>query len=217
MNDPGDRGKQPLRLTKDVREALLRANEGFTSSTHYSGKNFTETRRYTIADGELRVNSRSNTSWADSRRQDDFVADEAATHRYLRERLPRLNTDGVPEGAAAIKAARKASDTGARASTPPPSEFFAVSHDYVYPAHDADDDEVSSAEVAGNLLALAAISALVWVAPRAGNAWTTKAKPKVKEWHARRLAKTTPQDTGSAQLDRPGDSPDTLESADDPN
>jgi hypothetical protein len=91
-----------------VRKALLDANEGFTDSTYYSSKNYTEQRNYEIADGNLNVHSRSKTSWADSRRESDFVADEATTHRFLRERLRLLDTEGVREAAAAIKAERKA-------------------------------------------------------------------------------------------------------------
>jgi hypothetical protein len=105
-------------LTESVRQALLAANEGFTDSTYYEGKNYREQRDYEISDGELHVRSRSKTSWADSRRDDTYVADKDTTHRFLRNNLSVLNTDGVRERAAEIepglrearKKARKAED-----------------------------------------------------------------------------------------------------------
>lgn len=218
VSEPGDETKPPLRLTKDVREALLRVNEGFTDRTHYSDNNFTETRHYKIADGQLRVNSSSNTSWADSRRADDFVADEAATHRFLRQRLWRLDTDGVAEEAAAIKAARKAADTatnaGKRMPTPDLSKASPVSHEYPY-VPDDDEDDVSWSGLGARLGVLAAITALAWVAPRAEEAWRTTAKPKLKEWRARRAARTTSQDAEATPMEPPGDSPPIDASADD--
>ncbi|NHM14442.1 hypothetical protein [Xiamenia xianingshaonis] len=72
-----------LRLTKDVRQTLLDENEGFTTSTYYKDKNFREQRDYRIEDGKLHVRSRGKTSWADSHFDDEWVADEEETHRFL--------------------------------------------------------------------------------------------------------------------------------------
>ena len=67
-------------------------NDGFETTTHHSSKNFTETRRYRISDGELHVRSTGNTSWADSRFDEEFVADDDQTRRFLRKFLGLLAT-----------------------------------------------------------------------------------------------------------------------------
>lgn len=72
-----------LRLTKAVREQLLNDNDGFTTSTYFEGSNFREQRDYRIEDGELYVRARGKTSWADSRFDDEWVADDEETHRFL--------------------------------------------------------------------------------------------------------------------------------------
>lgn len=95
-----------MRLTKDVREALLRVNEGFETSTHYNGKNFTESRKYRIVDGLLHVRATGKTSWADSRFDNTWVADNDATHRFLKANLHRLKGAGVAELAKSIAADR---------------------------------------------------------------------------------------------------------------
>lgn len=84
-----------MRLTKNVRQELLNKNEGFETSTHYSGKNSSETRRYLITGGELRIRSTGKTSWADSRYDTEVVADDEQTRRFLGNYLYELNTDGI--------------------------------------------------------------------------------------------------------------------------
>ncbi len=84
-----------MRLTKLVRELLLVLNEGFTTTTHYSGKNFTEDRTYRIADGELHIHSEGKGSWADSRFDKEWVADDKETHRFLYDNLGSLDTDEI--------------------------------------------------------------------------------------------------------------------------
>lgn len=84
-----------LRLTKTVREQLLKLNEGFETTTHYKAKNFTETRVYRIIDGVLHVHSTGKTSWAGSRFSKDFVADNAETHRFLNNNLHALKKNGL--------------------------------------------------------------------------------------------------------------------------
>mgnify|MGYP003127934978 CR=1 FL=1 len=84
-----------MRLTREVRQKLLELNEGYTTSTSYSSKNSSEDRYYEIRGGELHVRAKGKTSWADSRYDDEFVADEAQTHRFLRDNLYALNTDGI--------------------------------------------------------------------------------------------------------------------------
>lgn len=72
-----------LRLTKAVRQQLLDDNDGFTTSTYYEGNNFREQRDYRIEDGALHIRARGKTSWADSRFDDEWVADDEETHRFL--------------------------------------------------------------------------------------------------------------------------------------
>lgn len=82
-------------LTKQVIQQLLDQNEGFKKSTHYSDRNNTNDRHYQIVSGELRIRETGKTSWADSRYDNEFVADEDQTRSFLRKNLGALNTDGL--------------------------------------------------------------------------------------------------------------------------
>ena len=84
-----------VRLTKKVRQQLLDQNDGFQATTDYSAKNFSETKEYTVTNGELHIRSRGKTSWADSRFDNETVADEEQTRRLLHKNLDDLNTDGI--------------------------------------------------------------------------------------------------------------------------
>ncbi|MEU0151485.1 hypothetical protein [Micromonospora fulviviridis] len=84
-----------MRLTKQVIQQLLDQNEGFKASTHYSDRNNTNDRHYQIVSGELRIRETGKTSWADSRYDNEFIADEDQTRRFLRNNLGALNTDGL--------------------------------------------------------------------------------------------------------------------------
>lgn len=84
-----------LRLTKTVRDALLTLNEGFQKTTHYSGKNFSETRTYRIIEGALHVRESGKTSWADSRYARDRLANADEVHRFLKKNLDALKKDGL--------------------------------------------------------------------------------------------------------------------------
>lgn len=84
-----------MRLTSDVRQKLLNQNEGFRTSTSYSGKNSSEDTHYEIRGGQLHVRVRGKTSWADSRYDNEYVADNDQTHRFLYNNLEALNTDGL--------------------------------------------------------------------------------------------------------------------------
>ncbi len=44
-----------IRLTKSNREKLLKKNEGFSTTTSYDSKNFSEDRKYTIENGSLMI------------------------------------------------------------------------------------------------------------------------------------------------------------------
>lgn len=82
-------------ITKKKREKLLKQNDGYSTYSNYSGRNFKEFRRYTIENDCLHVYSKSRTSWADSRSEREWIADEKATNRFLHEHLDELDTSGV--------------------------------------------------------------------------------------------------------------------------
>ncbi len=84
-----------MRLTEKVLQQLLAKNEGFEATTHYSGRNFRETRHYKISGGQLGFRSTGKTSWSDSRFDQKHVADLDQTRRFVRKFLGSLNTDGL--------------------------------------------------------------------------------------------------------------------------
>lgn len=84
-----------MRLTNKVRQQLLDQNQGFETTTHYSGKNLTEDRKYIVFGGELHIRAKGNGSWADSYYDEESVADEHQTRRLLSTYLHALNTDGL--------------------------------------------------------------------------------------------------------------------------
>ena len=84
-----------MRLTKNVLQQLLDQNDGFERTTHYSGKNSAESKRYKISGGKLHIRARGNTSWADSRYDKEYVGDEDQTRRFISKFLHALNTEGL--------------------------------------------------------------------------------------------------------------------------
>ena len=84
-----------MRFTEENRQQVLDNNEGFTVSTYYEGKNFKETRDYTISDGKLKVKASGKTSWANSRYSDEYVygADDEETKRFLRKYKDKLGLE----------------------------------------------------------------------------------------------------------------------------
>ena len=84
-----------MRLTKEVIQKLLDANEGFTRTRSYSGRNYRATYQYLIHEGKLLVNTAGKTSWADSRFNNTVVADMDQTRRFLRSVLDFLNVAGI--------------------------------------------------------------------------------------------------------------------------
>ena len=47
-----------MRFTKGNRQKVLNDNEGFSTTTSYSGRNFQEDRTYSIADGKLSIRAK---------------------------------------------------------------------------------------------------------------------------------------------------------------
>lgn len=80
-----------MKLTKNIRNKLIELNEGFSTSTHYNAKNIRETRTYRIMNGQLHIRSKGKTSWADSHYDNERIADEKETHRFLKRNLGILN------------------------------------------------------------------------------------------------------------------------------
>ena len=141
-----------MRLTKDVRRQLLEQNEGFSTKTSYEGKNFSEDRKYTIKDGELHVQASGNTSWADSRFNNEFIADDEQTHRFLYNYLNQLNKDGVDE-----------SETSR--STPRAKPGAASSREVESPtSEDYDGDSDDSSEVPNSAIEKSTLIVLVVIA-----------------------------------------------------
>lgn len=84
-----------MRLTKDVMQKILDMNEGFTQTTRYAGKNLKEENHYLIKGGKLLIRSIGKTSWADSRYDNNSIADIDQTRRVLRQFINLLKTDGI--------------------------------------------------------------------------------------------------------------------------
>ena len=84
-----------VRLTRDVRQRILEQNEGFTTKTYYEDRNSREQRIYTISGGVLKIRAIGKTSWADSRYDDEWVATDDETHRFLYDNKYKMNLDGI--------------------------------------------------------------------------------------------------------------------------
>lgn len=84
-----------MRLTKDVIQKLLEINEGFTKTTNFVDRNFKETNNYLIKGGKLLIRSTGKTSWADSRFDNNTIADIDQTRRFLRKVIDQLKTEGI--------------------------------------------------------------------------------------------------------------------------
>ena len=84
-----------MRLTRDIRQKILNCNEGFTTKTHYDSRNSEYTRIYTISCGQLHIREVGKTSWADSRYDNEWIADDEETRRFLRNNLNVLNLNDM--------------------------------------------------------------------------------------------------------------------------
>jgi hypothetical protein len=84
-----------MRLSKNVRQQLLDQNGGFKKTTHYNGNNFSADKTYEIQAGELHIRATGKTSWAGSRYDQAFIADDGQTTRFLRDNLNDLDGNGL--------------------------------------------------------------------------------------------------------------------------
>ena len=82
-----------MRLTATIRQKILNQNEGFTTRTSYDSRNSEYERVYAITCGRLQIHEIGKTSWADSRYDKEWTADDEETHRFLYKNLGSLNLD----------------------------------------------------------------------------------------------------------------------------
>lgn len=83
------------RLTTSVRQRILEQNEGFSKRTYYEGRNSSEERIYTISGGSLHIRAVGERSWADSRYDNEWIASDEETHRFLYDHQWEMNLDGI--------------------------------------------------------------------------------------------------------------------------
>ncbi len=170
------------RLTETVRQQLLELNDGFERTTHYDGKNFRETRHYTIQDGSLHVRQTGKTSWADSRFDNSYVADPEQTHRFLANYRDVLDWNGV-DPTRQIERAESESDR-VDVDEPiddvdPNAEAPEYPHDFAdeKQEHERSDDRASR-EIAGALVLVGLVVGGVVVAIKYGRpVWNEKVRP----------------------------------------
>ena len=84
-----------MRFTKDVIQKLLDINEGFAKTTNFADRNLKETNHYLIKGGKLLIRSTGKTSWADSRYDNNTIADIDQTRRFLKKVIDGLKTEGI--------------------------------------------------------------------------------------------------------------------------
>lgn len=82
-----------MRITKDNMNKILENNDGFEDRTYYEGSNSREERFYSIKNGKLNIRAIGKSSWADSRYDKTWIADEEETHRFLYKHKDELNIE----------------------------------------------------------------------------------------------------------------------------
>ena len=175
MPDTDNDEKRVLRMSEDVRRQLLEQNDGFTTKTRYDDKkNFREDRTYTIRDSELHITSSSNGAWADSRRTFEWIADNAETHRYLRNNLESLNQDDVVVRRVPRPRAKPVVDTR--------GEEAQARDDDLDEADDTNDDGLNPAVVIAITVLIATVAVVGVVV------WKKTAKPALERRRAIRAA-----------------------------
>ena len=84
-----------MRLTKSVRDIILKQNNGFKARTYFKGRNNERERIYKVIDGILHIREVGKTSWADSRYDKEWIADSEEIRRFIRDNLLKLNLKGI--------------------------------------------------------------------------------------------------------------------------
>lgn len=208
----GTEGEAKIRLTKNVRQQLLDQNDGYADQTYYQGNNFREQRDYEIRQGQLHIRSRGKTSWADSHFDEQIVADDQQTRRFLRNNLHALNTDGLGTPVARTVAAGldqradPSDDASSEDRTEDPIYFdFEQADDDEYDEDPEMDNRVYAA-VGGALIAYFAVRA---VAPHARRWWSESLAPRAQRMR-QKVTRGAPADEAG------GDGQSPAQGADDP-
>lgn len=177
----GSEGEARIRLTKSVRQQLLDQNDGYTDQTYYRGENFREQRDYEIRDGQLHVRSRGKTSWADSRFDEEFVADDEQTRRFLRNNLRALNTEGLEPRVTRTIGAGSERDSVQPAISAPEGLAEDLSYSEFADSDDDDDEDPDFDRAYGVVgAALIAFFAAQAVAPHVKRWWSESLAPRAR-------------------------------------
>ena len=177
-----------MRLTADVRQALLYRNDGFTTTTSYRSKNSRTTWVYLIRDGVLQVREVGKGAFGGSHFDNTYIAGGPATHRFLRYYLNKLDTSGVADAAARAARDRKAAAAAAKVAAAATSTSVPVAP-VAEAAAAAGAPAVASAsrgvaslagDVTGRQVAVvgAVVAGLVAAAPQAKRLWDDRLAPR---------------------------------------
>ena len=184
------------RLTASVRQKILEQNEGFTTRTYYEGKNFREERIYTISGGVLHTRAVGKTSWADSRFDNESIASDEETHRFLYKHQSEMNLDGIADERDITKkrkkVVRQASSIAQQKTNKSEDEDLAIESDS-YNNEDSDTrdpDYDALVEAMSTLLTAAAVYGIDKATPYVKRWWSDKAVPSLKKMKNKVIGKS---------------------------
>ena len=183
------------RLTASVRQKILEQNEGFTTRTYYEGKNFREERIYTISGGVLHTRAVGKTSWADSRFDNESIASDEETHRFLYKHQSEMNLDGIADQRDITKkrkkVTRKVISIAEQKTNKSEDEDLAIESDN-YSNEDADTkdpDHEALVEAMSALLTAAAVYGIDKATPYVKRWWSDKAVPNLMKMKSKLTGK----------------------------
>lgn len=183
------------RLTASVRKRILDENEGFTTRTYYEGKNFREERTYTISDGVLHIRAVGKTSWADSRFNNESIANDEETHRFLYKHQSEMNLDGIADERDITEnrknETRQAISIAKQKTNKLKGEDLAVESD-IYSYEDTDTTDANNdalVQAVSGLLIAASAYGIYKATPYIKNWWHDKAVPSLKKMKNKFTAK----------------------------
>ncbi len=179
------------RLTASVRQRILEQNEGFTTRTYYEGKNFREARTYTISGGVLHIRAVGKTSWADSRFDNESIASDEETHRFLYNHQWEMNLDGIADERNITenrkKEIRPAISIARQETNKVEGEDSTIESD-IYSYEDSDTTNTNNdalvqavSELLSELIIAASAYGIYKATPYIRNWWHDKAAPSLKK------------------------------------
>lgn len=182
------------RLTASVMQKILEENEGFTTRTYYEEKNFREERIYTISDGALHIRAAGKTSWADSRFNNESIATDEETHRFLYKHQLEMNLDGIANERNTIKNRKKKARQAISIAKQKPDkvEDLAIESD-IYSSEDVDTKDPNHealVEAISALLAAAAVYGINKATPQIKRWWSEKVMPSLMKMKNKVTGKT---------------------------